>query len=260
MIHSKGKAIYRKIRRRVDREVAMRVYQKPIHISAEPALVTFSFDDIHASAVETGAKLLEESGALGTFYISMGLSATEDAEGQYHTKEDLDSLLAAGHELAGHTFNHVACGDISTAAYLEDVAKNRASFSELFPEHELTNFSYPYGQISPLCKKSLSERFDSLRSTQSGINHGSSDLSMLKAVRLYENLQCRESVQRIIDDNNNFKGWLIFYTHDVSNCPSRFGCTPALLEQTISMVLESGASIVTASEALAFLLGRQDGS
>ena len=49
--------------------------------------------------------------------------------------------------------------------------------------------------------------------------------------------------------------WLIFYTHDVRDTPSPYGCTPRYFEDAVRIAVDSGARIVTVADALASLTG-----
>ena len=44
-------------------------------------------------------------------------------------------------------------------------------------------------------------------------------------------------------------GWLILATHDVSETPTRYGCTPRFFEQVAHLALESGADVLPVSRA-----------
>ena len=82
-------------------------------------------------------------------------------------------------------------------------------------------------------KKALSQRFSSCRGVGHGINAGSVDFADLRAnpVGIWEDAAI---VSRLIDDACGADGWLIFYTHDVIDRPSPYGCTPALLEAIVA--------------------------
>ena len=58
-------------------------------------------------------------------------------------------------------------------------------------------------------------------------------------------------MEGLILENAKRKSWLIFYTHDVRPEPSRYGCTPELLEAAVSSAVHSGSRILTVREALA---------
>ena len=51
-------------------------------------------------------------------------------------------------------------------------------------------------------------------------------------------------------------GWLVFATHDVCDKPTRFGCTPAVLEDILQAVVDSGAKVLPVHSALEMISGR----
>jgi hypothetical protein len=72
---------------------------------------------------------------------------------------------------------------------------------------------------------------------------------MLKAFPLYGRGEEFDLVKSGIQFTIKEKGWTIFYTHDVIDNPSLFGCTPKFLEDVVKMSVDSGAKIVTFKEA-----------
>ena len=82
-----------------------------------------------------------------------------------------------------------------------------------------------------------------------GINYGKADLNMLKAYPVFGDGKNISLLKAIIDRNIKKNGWLIFYTHDVVENPSSFGCTPEYLEEVVKYSLNSGAKIVTVAQA-----------
>ena len=53
------------------------------------------------------------------------------------------------------------------------------------------------------------------------------------------------------------RGWLIFYTHDVSERPSPYGCTPEKLRFVVRRAKEIGASILPVGTVVDKLLATQ---
>jgi len=90
----------------------------------------------------------------------------------------------------------------------------------------------------------------SARSSVAGFNGPEVDLNMLRANRLYGNLDQAQRVAALIAENVKRKSWLIFYTHDVQPNPSAFGCTPALFELAVASAVRGGCRILTVREAL----------
>jgi hypothetical protein len=54
----------------------------------------------------------------------------------------------------------------------------------------------------------------------------------------------------MIDEAVTKAAWLIFYTHDVSDAPTQYGCTPKLFEYAVQTAA-SKAEVLTIRNALA---------
>jgi len=50
-------------------------------------------------------------------------------------------------------------------------------------------------------------------------------------------------------------GWLTFFTHDVRNNPSDYGCTPADMNKIIEIVKASGAEVLSIKDTISALEG-----
>jgi hypothetical protein len=75
-----------------------RYCQRPMHVRCQRPLVSFSFDDFPHSAVENGARVLEDLGIRATYFVSFGLSGTVLSSGPAFTLEDVEQLLQAEFE------------------------------------------------------------------------------------------------------------------------------------------------------------------
>ena len=71
--------------------------------------MTFTFDDVPASACDLGARILERHGARGTFYVAGRGCGSANAGGPLRaTIGQLRTIWANGHEIGCHTFSHPA--------------------------------------------------------------------------------------------------------------------------------------------------------
>lgn len=245
-----------RLRRAANKFANRAIVTRSIALSLDRPLITFTFDDFPHSAATVGAEILERHGARGTFYASGSLCGLT-AEGiAYYRPEDIGSLRDRGHEIGCHTFAHSRTSAMSRKEIERDMERNRAFLTEIAPGLVLQDFAYPYGDASPTSKLLLQARFSSCRGTLSGINLGRADLGLLKAVAPGEHQLGREQIASVIAEATDRKGWLIFYTHDVADEPSRWGCSPALLDEAVGMARRSGAAILTVREALSVLVGR----
>ena len=219
-------------------------------VLTEPSpIVSFCFDDFPRTALSVGGEILKRHGASGTYYAALGLMNTTNELGEQLTPEDIQSLLLQGHELGGHTFAHSSCRRVSSKQFEQDVlagcdAIHRATACEA------RHFAYPYGHVTLGLKKSLGQQMQSCRGTQGGINGPVIDLNLLRANSLYGDIDRLPLAQSLLSDNQRRRGWLIFYTHDVQQTPSRFGCTPELLEAVVSRTESMGFQVKTVGEVV----------
>jgi peptidoglycan/xylan/chitin deacetylase (PgdA/CDA1 family) len=171
--------------------------------------------------------------------------------GEQFSSDDLRSLLNDGHELASHTFSHISARAVSSSAYCDDVNRGRKSIEEIAGVPDSGNFAYPYGDLTLNTKRILGPTLRSSRSIFPGMNGPDVDLNLLLANSLYGGDDQIGYAQQLILENEKRKTWIIFYTHDVRSEPSRYGCTPSLLEATASFARKRGSQVLPVSTVLA---------
>jgi peptidoglycan/xylan/chitin deacetylase (PgdA/CDA1 family) len=225
-----------------------------VSIANREPMVSFTFDDFPRTAYSIGGAILERFGARGTYYAACGLMNSSNELGDQFRPRDLDSLLGKGHELASHTYGHTSARAVSCEAFCKEVEKGRRAVEEIVGT-ESGNFAYPFGHVTLRTKRALDSKLSTARSIFGGFNGGfdgpEADLNLLRANSLYGGLEAATAAEQLIAENVRRKSWLIFYTHDVRENPSPYGCTPALLEASISCTARSGCRILTVKEALA---------
>tara|TARA_R110002094_G_scaffold36474_2_gene49184 strand:+ start:6566 stop:7333 length:768 start_codon:yes stop_codon:yes gene_type:complete len=245
--YNPGGGLISKLSRRWARLAA----RAPLSVNLDHAIVSFTFDDFPRSAALSGAKILEDHGWRGTYYASAGYAGTQSHHGAMFEAGDLQRLDAAGHEIGCHTHSHLDGSQISAGEMLADIDRNRKALRELGFEGELESFAYPYGEATPAAKRLLATRFSSMRGVHAAINRGTSDRSLLKSIPVDGG---EAGIARAVDAAETLvehPGWLIFYLHDVQDVPTKWGCTPAQLEQVCAAVERSGARVLTIAAAMA---------
>jgi len=231
---------------RISHRLAMHVPLASRRLRNTAPIVSFTFDDVPKSAVTDGASALEARGARGTFYVSgstVGRGTLADAD-------DLVALHARGHELACHTFSHRQVVDMDAAAMAADIDRNRRFFQSLRSSIEPANFAYPFGVGSLTGKRWLGRRFRSGRSIMPGVNAGRVDLQFLKSCPLIDRQMDGAAIDRLLDQTAAVGGWLIFYTHDVADGPSIYGCSRQLLDHALDAAGRRGIAIRNIAEGL----------
>jgi peptidoglycan/xylan/chitin deacetylase (PgdA/CDA1 family) len=231
------------------KKIAQRLSCKRVrHVPALP-IVSFTFDDFPRSALTVGGAILAEKGLRGTYYTSMGLMGQRSSQGQMYNAEDLQTLVEGGHELACHTFSHLYCPRAERSEVQRECERNRRAVAEALGGYRLRNFSFPSGGVTWSAKTTVTSIYDSCRTVEHGVNRNPVDLGFLRANPVYSSRPMGE-LHRLVEENVEQAGWLIFYTHDVSHRHSTVGCTPEYFRDVLRSAVASGASIMTVAEAV----------
>jgi peptidoglycan/xylan/chitin deacetylase (PgdA/CDA1 family) len=238
--------------RRLARKVLIR---KSVRMRNQWPIVSFTFDDFPSSAVFNGARTLEEHGLRGTFYAAGSYCDQIIDEIPQYRSADLLTLAEARHELGCHTFRHQRVSALTGHALGGEIDRNAAFIASYLPRLAMETFAYPYGDLSVLSTLKLQRRFVACRSSEFGLNEGAVNPARLRAVRLYDDVITMNQVSELIQKTNGENAWLIFYTHDVDKAPSRFGCTPKLLEYTVNVASRSGAMVLPVREGFTAICG-----
>lgn len=234
---------------RLSRGLARYVVTKRVRARNDRPLVTLTFDDIPDTAFINGARILEDRGVRGTFYIAGGLCGTTEADRRLISTSDCVELHRRGHEIGCHTYSHPIVQSLDADTFAAELERNKEFFASLVPDLELENFCFPYGLTSLSRKLQAQARFHSCRSTRAGINAGEIDLGLLKSVPIDRTTDLAK-LTGIIDETVRRNGWLTLFTHDVAPAPTWIGCTPRLLDAVVAAALERGCDVVTVREGL----------
>ena len=235
------------------RRAASALFKRLLVIRSQQPLISFTFDDFPRSALFAGGAILKRFGFAGTYYTSLGLMGQETPSGQMFVRDDLRLLFEQGHELGCHTFAHCDSWETDPQAFQKSIIQNGEELGKLLPGVEFKNFSYPISLPRPLTKAKTAGHFLSCRGGGQTLNAGKVDLNQLSAYFLEKSRHDIQAVKALIDRNRDVRGWLIFATHDISDSPTPFGCTPHFFEQVVQYAVSSGAHILPVMQALEVL-------
>src|ERR1700710_1796050 len=237
-------------RARFSHRMAMHLRVEPFRLRNETPMVSFTFDDIPKSAATVGAAILERHGALGTFYVIGSQVGTSSPLWDMVDSDDVVALHRGGHEIACHTFSHKRACDLDAETLNAEIEHNQQYLRSLDSSIRIENFAYPFGCGSFVRKRQLKTVFRSCRSIVPGVNSGDVDLQFLRAMPLIERRIDRDGSQRAFAQAKTANGWLIFYTHDVADEPSPYGCSPALLNEALEAASRRKIPVMNMAEAL----------
>ena len=229
------------------RIVSSHFFSQKTRIDLKNAIISFSFDDVPKVTYDFGLPIFYKYGLTGTFYISGSLC---NGRPDFLDPGQIQTLLDEGHDVGCHTFGHLQTGRCLPRTLERDLKKNQEYFQKNYSNFRPTNFAYPSGSIGIWNKPLMSKIFTSLRSNCPGINHGTIDLTTLLANKLYQRKTSFNQIDHLIRLASEKRGWLIFYTHDVSHSPSEFGCSPEILSYSMKAAKDSGACVLNIKDAL----------
>lgn len=231
---------------------------KPVLSRLVAPVVSFTFDDFPHTAWTNGAPILESFGVRGTYFVAQAFSPenlkrfpnTEVMSGvRYYDVDDIVAAHAQGHEIGCHTFDHKRVSLQNNSELQKSIEHNAEFVRSLLGDVIMTSFAYPQGNVSISAKRFLSRKFSVCRGTKAGINRKLLELSQLKCFNLDAHFN-EESINHLVEEVKSCNGWLIFNTHDVTNDPSPYGCTPELLHSVVAAVANSGIEILPIKHAL----------
>ena len=131
-----------------------------------------------------------------------------------------------------------------------EISDNRRYLHSLDASIKVENFAYPFGYGSFVRKHQLRSAFQSCRSIMPGVNSGAVDLQFLRALPLIDRRIDRDAIERAFDEAQTTNGWLIFYSHDVADRPSLYGCSPALMNHALEAAGRRKIPVLNMAEAL----------
>jgi peptidoglycan/xylan/chitin deacetylase (PgdA/CDA1 family) len=244
--------IFKSSRRKLAQFAARRTARHAVPFRLDRPVISLTFDDFPHSALDVGGSILESEGIAATYYASFGLAETDTPSGAVGRLEELAGCVDRGHEIACHTYEHLDCSAAPADEVARSLARNRQVAHKLgLPP--LRNFAYPFGRVSVVAKRTAMQSYTSARGIGWGVNRAHIDLAWLKSVPLYSR-DGPPDLAAYLDRLQSRSGWLILYTHDVSDHPSPFGCTPEKLRSVIRRAHEIGASILPVAAVVAQLL------
>jgi len=242
--------IVERIRQKARRLISARAARRDLVFALPQPIVSFTFDDFPRNAATAGGRILGDFGVTATYYLSLGLMNTTAPTGPIAGGEEIAPLLAAGHELGCHTFDHCHAWQTDARTFARSLDRNQEEARKLVPALVFETMSYPISVPRPGVKREAGRRFAGCRGGGQKFNSHRLDRSYLRAFFLEQARGRLEVVESIINQNHQANGWLIFATHDIDDRPTPYGCTPAFLAATVDRAMKSGAVILPVAAAL----------
>ena len=222
---------------------------KTARASLQAPLASVSFDDFPRSAWTVGGPLLARHGARASYYAAGRFCGITEEGIEYFHEGDLGRIEAAGHEVGCHGFGHIRGPATGSEALDLDFERNALFLARELGDFRASSYAYPYGDVSPRTKVLAARRYAVSRGIYSGVNAGRIDLAELKAVPIEARRWRPDKIDAAIEQAKARNGWVIFFTHDVSEDPTPFGCTPEMLDYVLQAL--AGIEVLPIKHAMA---------
>jgi peptidoglycan/xylan/chitin deacetylase (PgdA/CDA1 family) len=211
------------------------------HAAPDRPVVSFTFDDFPKSAL-AGADIVEKAGGKAGFYACTALMGQRSpVQGEMFDAATLAELNARSHEIGAHSHTHMDCAKHSLMAVERDIGENLVALSEAGHSGTVSAFSWPFGETTFAAKLWVGDVFSTGRGILPGVNRGDVDRTQLRAVELTDSAASRRRALAMLKTCIDTKGWLFFFTHDVSASPSPYGAHKALVEELVQRAVDGGA-------------------
>ncbi len=205
-------------------------------------MVSLNFDDGDISAYQTAFPILKQANLSGTFYI-----ITNTLNGNYTDYVNAAQVLdmqSQGMEIGSHTIDHSHLPQLSYADQQNEITGSWDALNSI--GINVTTFAYPFGEYDATSVQILknSGLYVGARTTQSGFNDKSTDHFLLKyqeAVNTTTLAQFENWINQSIAD----KTWLVLVFHRVDSSNDNYAITPALFQQIVDYIAQTGVKVVT---------------
>lgn len=217
---------------------------KPRRLALEQGVLSIGFDDFPRSAHLEAGPVLRQHGVRATYFASGGLAGRVFMDLPQYQPGDLEEIHAAGHEIGCHGHDHVSVLHQGAARFRAALDRNAAFVAGIVPGLRMRSYAFPYGHVSLPAKRIAAGRFRMARGLGETVNLGRIDAAQIASVGLERRRREARDLPALIAAAAQRRGWLTVYTHDVSDRPSDWGCTPRELDELIRMALEAGLAVL----------------
>jgi peptidoglycan/xylan/chitin deacetylase (PgdA/CDA1 family) len=229
---------------------------KSARLAGHRPVASITFDDFPKNAWTNGRPVLDRHGVKATYYTAGGFCGRTVDGTEFYGADDLAEIAAAGHELACHGFAHQPTPDLTPEQLAADAEKNRQFLRPFLGGHDAVSYAFPYGRVSLRTKRFMAPRFSNVRGVHPGVNAGRIDLAQLNTISLEARCWDQDRIEAAIQRVLHARGWLVLYTHDVSDTPTEYGSTPAMLDWALTRVAAARIPVLPMRDAVKAALGR----
>lgn len=192
------------------------------------------------------AQLLAERGLAGTFYVNSNRIDTDDG---FLDWPQLSAMAGAGHEIGGHTADHVDLTQVAGDAARMQIAADRHAL--LARGHDACTFAYPYGSSNESVRSFVADAGYSAGRRAWGLAAAADDVSHPPAERLppsdplavrtvpsFEHGTTLESLTEVVERGMRSHGWIPLVFHGVAAGEGRYDIPEAVFRAFVDWLAE----------------------
>jgi peptidoglycan/xylan/chitin deacetylase (PgdA/CDA1 family) len=221
----------------------------------ENPLISITFDDGWKSISQNAVPIMDKYGYKGTFYLNPSALDTVN----FITPEQVNNLTHNGEEVASHGYVHADMTSIDAAQLDEQLRKANDEIHQNFDSHKLS-FAAPYGKSDAEVQFYARQYYQSLRTTDSGLNTRQNFDPYNLQVLYISGTTTDKEIRDALADAKAYHGWLILVYHRVQATAGKVTAagedtvvTPEIFNHQMQLVERSKLPVKTVRNALSEL-------
>ncbi len=209
-------------------------------------LISITVDDGNSSDINYFLPKLQTTAMPATFFVVSSYLGTPN----HTTAAQVVQLKNAGMEIGAHTVTHPDLATLSVAAQQTEIVNSKTTLQNVTGV-PIVSFAAPYGHYTSQTLDIIRSNFTYHRSTGQNLNYRpTTNLYEIRERPIAPSTtaaQVSQWIAEAVADN----AWLVFMFHDVSTTPTANGTTPAVFDQMMNNIKNSGVTVKTMKDAAA---------
>ena len=225
-------------------------------------IVSLTWDDGRASQAKS-LEIQQRHSMPATYYLN---STRVGTSSYYMGREDLDSIVAAGNEVGGHTERHENLTTIPLEQAQQTICNDRATLTSWYGADAGRSFAYPYGANNPDVRRLVADcGYTSGRATtgvltpyvcsscRTSESLPAADPTLLATPSSVTSRTTLEDLQfQITQASLNGGGWVIFVLHDIGVPSNALNIDPALYSRFLDwLAARTDVTVMTVGDVMA---------